>query len=77
MKDLKDPPNFTALLKTDFRDEFSNSIRPNMTDYAGPRDYVENFQSSWMTLNILGTLLTVTQPHCKSDDSARIVLAPE
>ena len=44
-----------------------------MTDYAGPRDYVENLQCSWMTSNILGTVLTVTQPHCESDDSTRIV----
>ena len=46
-----------------------------MTDYAGSRDYVENVQT---TSNILGTvLLTVTQPHCESDDPIRIVLDTE
>ena len=54
-----------------------NIGRPYMTDYAGPQDYVENLQSSWMTSNILGTVLTVTQPHCESDDSTRIVLDPD
>ena len=43
-------------------------------DNAGPRDYVENVQSPRITSNILGNVLTVTQPQCKSDDSTRIVL---
>ena len=49
----------------------------NMTDYAGPWDHVENFQSPLMTSNILGTVLTVTLPQFESDDFTRIVLDPD
>ena len=49
----------------------------HMTRHAGPQDYVGNLKSPWKTSNILGTVLTVTPPQCKSDGITRIVLDPD
>ena len=48
-----------------------------MTDYAGPRGYVENLQFPWMTSNILGTVLKAKPSQCESDDFTSVVLDPD
>ena len=41
---------------------------------VGPWDYIGDLQSLLMISNILGTVLTVTQPQCESDNFTCIVL---